>query len=109
MLGHSLIMICMPAELQEGCKHSKAGQEGWPGTGSDRGAEARDQVWLLCLFLADTCCFVVSASSAASWPNLCTGSAPSTSPAGFCREAFDLFDTDGSGTIDAKELKVAMR
>lgn len=27
----------------------------------------------------------------------------------FCREAFDLFDTDGSGTIDAKELKVAMR
>lgn len=23
--------------------------------------------------------------------------------------AFDLFDTDGSGTIDAKELKVAMR
>lgn len=27
-----------------------------------------------------------------------------------CRvAAFDLFDTDGSGTIDAKELKVAMR
>ena len=26
-----------------------------------------------------------------------------------CREAFDLFDTDGSGAIDAKELKVAMR
>merc|ERR1711987_23927 len=25
------------------------------------------------------------------------------------REAFDLFNTDGSGTIDAKELKVAMR
>merc|ERR1711988_399771 len=25
------------------------------------------------------------------------------------REAFDLFDTDGSGCIDAKELKVAMR
>lgn len=25
------------------------------------------------------------------------------------REAFDLFDTDGSGFIDAKELKVAMR
>jgi len=25
------------------------------------------------------------------------------------REAFDLFDVDGSGTIDAKELKVAMR
>ncbi|RKP17473.1 centrin [Rozella allomycis CSF55] len=25
------------------------------------------------------------------------------------REAFDLFDTDGSGTIDLKELKVAMR
>ena len=25
------------------------------------------------------------------------------------REAFDLFDTDGSGTIDAKELKVSMR
>ncbi|KAG5459673.1 MAG: hypothetical protein BJ554DRAFT_8376, partial [Olpidium bornovanus] len=25
------------------------------------------------------------------------------------REAFDLFDTDGTGTIDAKELKVAMR
>ena len=25
------------------------------------------------------------------------------------REAFDLFDTDGSGTIDGKELKVAMR
>jgi centrin-2/centrin-1 len=25
------------------------------------------------------------------------------------REAFDLFDTDGSGKIDAKELKVAMR
>ena len=25
------------------------------------------------------------------------------------REAFDLFDTDGSGTIDAKELRVAMR
>ena len=25
------------------------------------------------------------------------------------KEAFDLFDTDGSGTIDAKELKVAMR
>ena len=24
-------------------------------------------------------------------------------------EAFDLFDTDGSGQIDAKELKVAMR
>lgn len=23
------------------------------------------------------------------------------------REAFDLFDTDGSGTIDAKELKVS--
>merc|ERR550537_969168 len=26
-----------------------------------------------------------------------------------CREAFDLFDTDGSGNIDAKELRVAMR
>ncbi|KNC50264.1 caltractin [Thecamonas trahens ATCC 50062] len=25
------------------------------------------------------------------------------------REAFDLFDTDSSGTIDARELKVAMR
>ena len=25
------------------------------------------------------------------------------------REALDLFDTDGSGTIDAKELKVALR
>ncbi|KAK2080813.1 hypothetical protein QBZ16_000667 [Prototheca wickerhamii] len=25
------------------------------------------------------------------------------------REAFDLFDTDGSGTIDVRELKVAMR
>merc|ERR1740138_1821615 len=25
-----------------------------------------------------------------------------------CREAFDLFDTDGSGMIDIKELKVAM-
>ncbi|XP_077135197.1 uncharacterized protein LOC143789956 isoform X1 [Ranitomeya variabilis] len=25
------------------------------------------------------------------------------------REAFDLFDTDGAGTIDVKELKVAMR
>ena len=25
------------------------------------------------------------------------------------KEAFDLFDTDGSHTIDAKELKVAMR
>jgi Ca2+-binding EF-hand superfamily protein len=25
------------------------------------------------------------------------------------REAFDLFDLDGSGTIDVKELKVAMR
>uniref|UniRef100_A0A7S3GD99 EF-hand domain-containing protein n=1 Tax=Palpitomonas bilix TaxID=652834 RepID=A0A7S3GD99_9EUKA len=25
------------------------------------------------------------------------------------REAFDLFDTDGSGTIDANELKVALR
>jgi len=25
------------------------------------------------------------------------------------KEAFDLFDSDGSGTIDAKELKVAMR
>ena len=25
------------------------------------------------------------------------------------KEAFDLFDTEGSGTIDAKELKVAMR
>ena len=24
------------------------------------------------------------------------------------REAFDLFDTDGSGTIDAKELKVSL-
>ena len=24
-------------------------------------------------------------------------------------EAFDLFDTDGSGTIDAKELKSAMK
>ena len=25
------------------------------------------------------------------------------------KESFDLFDTDGSGTIDQKELKVAMR
>ena len=25
------------------------------------------------------------------------------------REAFDLFDTDGSGTIDPKELKAAMQ
>ena len=25
------------------------------------------------------------------------------------REAFDLFDTDGKGTIDAKDLKVALR
>jgi centrin-1 len=25
------------------------------------------------------------------------------------RKAFDLFDTDGSGSIDAKELKVAMK
>merc|ERR1712166_1276537 len=25
------------------------------------------------------------------------------------KEAFDFFDTDGSATIDAKELKVAMR
>ncbi|KAG1934558.1 putative calcium-binding protein CML20 [Pimephales promelas] len=25
------------------------------------------------------------------------------------KEAFDLFDTDGSGSIDVKELKVAMR
>ncbi|CAO2621574.1 CETN2 [Lemmus lemmus] len=25
------------------------------------------------------------------------------------REAFDLFDADGTGTIDVKELKVAMR
>ncbi|CAI2381916.1 unnamed protein product [Moneuplotes crassus] len=25
------------------------------------------------------------------------------------KEAFDLFDTEGSGTIDSKELKVAMR
>merc|ERR1711865_334303 len=25
-----------------------------------------------------------------------------------CKEAFDLFDGDGSGAIDAKELKVAM-
>ena len=25
------------------------------------------------------------------------------------KEAFDLFDTAGSGSIDAKELKVAMR
>ena len=30
-------------------------------------------------------------------------------PGACLREAFDLFDTDGSGTIDAKELKVAMR
>ncbi|KAG5510937.1 hypothetical protein JKF63_06438 [Porcisia hertigi] len=25
------------------------------------------------------------------------------------REAFDLFDTDGSGTIDAREMRIAMR
>ena len=25
------------------------------------------------------------------------------------KEAFDLFDTDGSGTIDPKELKAAMQ
>ena len=25
------------------------------------------------------------------------------------KEAFELFDTDGSGTIDARELNVAMR
>merc|ERR1712039_214728 len=28
---------------------------------------------------------------------------------GEIKEAFDLFDTDGTGTIDAKELKVALR
>merc|ERR1712216_973344 len=28
---------------------------------------------------------------------------------GEIKEAFDLFDTDGSGEIDSKELKVAMR
>ena len=27
----------------------------------------------------------------------------------FLSEAFDLFDTDGTGAIDAKELKVALR
>merc|ERR1712039_363286 len=28
---------------------------------------------------------------------------------GEIKEAFDLFDTDGTGTIDAKQLKVALR
>jgi Ca2+-binding EF-hand superfamily protein len=32
-----------------------------------------------------------------------------TFPTHFPSEAFDLFDSDGSGTIEAKELKVAMR
>lgn len=39
----------------------------------------------------------------------CPGMAVRSSQSCLCREAFDLFDTDGSGTIDAKELKVAMR
>jgi len=34
---------------------------------------------------------------------------PPTPPLSSRSEAFDLFDTDGTGAIDAKELKVALR
>ena len=81
-----------PAELQESCQHCTAGQEGSSSSRLDRGAETRNQVTRMLVTAVDL-----------------TYQLPSQEIGCKCREAFDLFDTDGSGTIDAKELKVAMR
>ena len=88
--------------LQKSCDSSTKRQEKWKAARLDGRAKTRDQV-----------------SLRTQKPSLVCVPAYLALLGGLCRcvtgtlllrrEAFDLFDTDGSGTIDAKELKVAMR
>ena len=121
------------AKLQESRDHSSARQERkGPCRGPDRGAETGNQargvngsqtqnfgiVVAFCCPTALPACRVASCTGCPyestrhiESKTLCPKQSERLSlhAAAVCREAFDLFDTDGSGQIDAKELKVAMR